>query len=129
MTAGLPAEFHKSRGGGRHIMLNRSILTFPRLGLILAYLVMASAEYACAAEVLKHYYAHDTVEDRHGVIAPWYQGQNGLIDLRVRVAAEFLKRYPWVDRDESVMAGPHWVFNARVDLGKDGTIHTLPATD
>jgi hypothetical protein len=82
-----------------------------------------------AATARKHYFAHDAVEDRYGVIAPWYQGQNGFVDLRVRVAAEFLKRYPWVEKSESVMAGPHWVFNARVDLGKDGTIHILPASD
>jgi len=63
------------------------------------------------------------------VIAPWYRGQNGQIDRRVRTAAEFLKRYPWVGRDKSVMAGPHYVFNARVDLDAQGTIQVLPATD
>ena len=97
--------------------------------LILAFALLAPPGSARAAEALKHYYAHDAVEDSYGVIAPWYQGQNGQLDLRVRIAAEFLKRYPWVDTSESVMAGPHWVFNARVDLGEDGTIHVLPASD
>jgi hypothetical protein len=82
---------------------------------------------ASSATTQKRYYAHDAVEDRYGVIAPWYQGQNGQTDLRVRVAAEFLKRYPWVDTDKSVMAGPHWLFNGGVDLAADGSIKVLPA--
>lgn len=110
-------------------MLERSMSNFSLSCLILAYALLSLPGNAPAANVLKHYYAHDAAEDSHGVIAPWYSGQNGLVDLRVRVAAEFLKRYPWVETSESVMAGPHWVFNARVDLGKDGTIHVLPATD
>ena len=40
------------------------------------------------------YYAHETRHDSQGVIAPWYQGLNGQCDLRVRIAAETLKRYP-----------------------------------
>ena len=84
---------------------------------------------AGAATTQPHYYAHDAVEDSQGVIAPWYQGQNGVIDLRVRVAADFLKRYPWVDADHCLMAGPHYLFNARVDLSEDGRISVLPATD
>ena len=82
-----------------------------------------------AATTQQRYYAHEAVQDSHGVIAPWYRGQNGLVDYRVRVAAEFLKRYPWVSRNPSVMAGPHWVFNARVDLDRNGRISVLPATD
>src|SRR3989339_749370 len=82
-----------------------------------------------AAQTKDRYYAHKAVEDKYGVIAPWYQGQNGLFDLRVQVAAEFLKRYPWVNADKSIMAGPHYIFNARVDLGEDGTINVLPASD
>jgi len=84
---------------------------------------------AAAATTQDRYYAHAAVQDRDGVIAPWYSGQNGLVDYRVCVAAEFLKRYPWVGHDQSVMAGPHWVFNARVDLDRDGNIAVLPATD
>src|SRR5438552_15364315 len=108
-------------------MSKRSVLKFLCSILIAAFALLAPLGKARAAEVMKHYYAHDAVEDSQGVIAPWYQGQNGQVDLRVRVAAEFLKRYPWVDNSESVMAGPHWVFNARVDLGDDGVIHVLPA--
>ena len=81
-----------------------------------------------AAQTMDRYFTHDAVEDKYGVIAPWYQGQNGMFDLRIRVAAEFLKRYPWVDTDKSIMAGPHYIFNARVDLDDDGTITVLPAS-
>ncbi|MCX7428391.1 MAG: malectin domain-containing carbohydrate-binding protein [Planctomycetia bacterium] len=98
-------------------------------GMVVAGLLFCSTEGLSAATTQPRYYAHDAVEDSHGVVAPWYQGPDGQIDLRVRVAAEFLKRYPWVDRDRSVMAGPHYVFNARVDLSDDGTITVLPAND
>ncbi len=96
----------------------------------LALLLLAGTQLSAdAATVQRRYYAHDATEDSHGVIVPWYRGQNGLVDLRVRVAAEFLKRYPWVGNDQSVMAGPHWIFNARVDLDGSGKIAVLPATD
>lgn len=99
------------------------------MGLSLASLFAGGLSPARAATTQKRYYAHEAVEDAHGVIAPWYRGQNGLVDYRVRVAAEFLKRYPWVGADRSVMAGPHWVFNARVNLDKAGNIRVLPATN
>ena len=35
------------------------------------------------------YSAYAPEVDRHGVIAPWYKGQNGQFDYRVRIAAEF----------------------------------------
>ena len=94
-----------------------------------ASLLVLWANPALGATTQKHYYAHDAVEDCYGVIAPWYQGQNGQVDFRVRIAAEFLKRYPWVGADQCVMAGPHWVFNGTVDLDTSGNIKVLPATD
>ena len=99
------------------------------LGSVVSVVFWLAGGFGLGAENQAHYFAHQAVLDQYGVIAPWYQGQNGLIDLRVRVAAEFLKRYPWVDITESTMAGPHWIFNARVDLSDDGTITVLPATD
>ena len=45
----------------------------------------------------------------------------------MRIAAEFLKRYPWVDDDKSVMAGPHYIFNAWVEVSPDGAISVLPS--
>ena len=98
----------------------------PSIAALLLFALIADNR---AADRLKRYYAQETVEDKYGVIAPWYHGQNGVVDYRVRVAAELLKRYPWADTSQSVMAGPHWVFNARVQMHDDGTIGVLPATD
>lgn len=106
--------------------LRRAGSLFAGIGL---WLLAGGPTPATAATTKERYYAHAAVHDSDGVIAPWYGGQNGLVDYRVRVAAEFLKRYPWVGRDQSVTAGPHWVFNARVDLNRDGDIAVLPATD
>ncbi len=95
---------------------------------IAVIVVLTCGHEAAGATRMEKYYAHAAVEDAAGVIAPWYQGQNGQLDLRVRVSADFLKRYPWVDAGESVVAGPHWVFNPRVELADDGAIKVLAAT-
>ena len=84
------------------------------LGLIVAT--------APAATVQKHYYAYDAVHDSHGVIAPWYTGLNGQCDLRVRIAAETLKRYPWTTSANAVAQYPHYVFNGYWSIAADGTI-------
>jgi hypothetical protein len=57
------------------------------------------------AKPIKKQFAHPVVEDRHGVITPWYRGQNGQCELRVRIAEETLKRYPWSEPGQSVMPG------------------------
>ena len=69
-----------------------------------------------------HYYAHDTVEDAHGVIAPWYTGQNGQFDYRARIAAETIKRYPWAVPPKAVMPAPDYVFNGTWNIAADGAI-------
>jgi hypothetical protein len=74
------------------------------------------------ATIQKRYYAHDAVEDRYGVIAPWYKGQNGQFDFRVRIAAETLKRYPWVDTDKAPLPAPEYVYNGHWKITFDGTI-------
>jgi hypothetical protein len=84
---------------------------------------------ALAAEVPKRYYAHEVAEDRFGVIAPWYRGQNGQCDLRVRIAAETLKRYPWVERPKAAAPAPHFVFSGHWGIAADGTISTPPLSD
>ncbi len=84
---------------------------------------------ANAATVQKHYFGHDAIEDRYGVIAPWYKGQNGQFDLRVRVAAETIKRYPWVTGDRAVMAAPAYVFNGLWKIDSDGKISLAPERD
>jgi len=81
---------------------------------------------ATAATVQERYYAHPAVHDPHGVIAPWYQGQNGVCDFRVRVAAETLKRYPWVAPPDAVCAAPHYIFNGHWKIAADGTITPVP---
>lgn len=78
-----------------------------------------------AATVQKHYFGHDAVQDQFGVIAPWYKGQNGQFDFRVRIAAETLKRYPWASRDRAVMAAPEYVFNGQWNIDSEGKI-TIP---
>ena len=81
--------------------------------------VGAAAE---SAKSVRKYFAHPRVEDRHGVIAPWYGGQNGQCDFRIRIAAETLKRYPWADKPVAVMPAPHFVFNGHWGIKPDGTI-------
>ncbi|MGC8669194.1 MAG: malectin domain-containing carbohydrate-binding protein [Chthonomonadales bacterium] len=70
----------------------------------------------------RRYYAHPSVEDRFGVIAPWYGGSNGQVDWRVHVAADTLKRYPWTEHPQPA---PHYVFNGHWRIAPDGTI-TIP---
>lgn len=70
----------------------------------------------------KRYFAHPAVEDRHGVIAPWYQGLGGQCDFRVRVAAETLKRYPWAPEGVAVTPGPCFVFSGHWAISPEGEI-------
>lgn len=77
---------------------------------------------AGAAETLPHYFGHPAEADRYGVIAPWYKGQNGQYDYRVRIAAETLKRYPWAGKDKAVMTAPEYVFNGHWSIDQDGRI-------
>jgi len=80
---------------------------------------------ASAATTQKHYFGHDAQEDQYGVIAPWYKGQNGQSDFRVRVAAETIKRYPWANQDRAVMVAPEYVFNGGWNIDSEGKI-TIP---
>ncbi len=84
---------------------------------------------ATAAMEMENYYAHKTVQDEHGVIAPWSKGQNGPLDTRLRIAVEVLKRYPWVGKDKAVMAAPDFVYNSHWSIKDDGTILIPPTTD
>ena len=82
-----------------------------------------------AATRQKHYYAHDTVEDRQGVIAPWYRGQNGLCDLRVRIAADTLRRYPWLGPPRSPAVVPEYLLSSFWNINSEGVIRTRPLND
>jgi hypothetical protein len=94
------------------------------LGLLFVATMLISGPGVSGGEVtpVRKYFGHPGVEDQHGVIAPWYQGQNGQLDFRIRVAAETLKRYPWTDEKTAVMAAPHFVFNGHWGIQPDGTI-------
>ncbi|MCL4693754.1 MAG: hypothetical protein KJ060_14735 [Candidatus Hydrogenedentes bacterium] len=87
--------------------------------------ILTSLALCCIALTGSHqdrYYAHDTVLDSHGVIAPWYTGLNGQFDFRVRVAAETLKRYPWAVPPKSCVAAPEYVFNGTWRISPEGDI-------
>ncbi len=90
---------------------------------------MGAAALCPAAKVQSRYYARPPQHDRHGVIAPWYAGQNGQLDFRIRVAAETLKRYPWVLPPQSVAPAPHYVFSGHWKIAADGTITPLATND
>ncbi len=96
------------------------------IGGVALLLSLCFSQPAHSGTAQKRYYAYPAVEDRHGVIAPWYKGQNGQCDFRVRIAAETLKRYPWADRKKAVAAVPEYVFNGHWRIATDGTI-TVPA--
>jgi hypothetical protein len=93
-------------------------------------LVCASLLAGCllAATTQPRYFAHTAVEDEHGVIAPWYKGQNGQFDYRIRIAAETIKRYPWTTREKAVAIAPEYVFNNTWRISPEGTI-TVPPLD
>ena len=95
--------------------------------LLVAAVLLAGT--TCAATRMDRYYAYPAVEDAHGVIAPWYRGQNGQCDFRVRIAAETLKRYPWTDTQRAVAAAPEFVFSGAWSIAPDGTITIPPIKD
>lgn len=98
-----------------------SLMSRPWFALMLLVIAARGAR-GDEAQPPRKYFGHPGVEDQHGVIAPWYQGQNGQLDFRIRVAAETLKRYPWTDQKTAVMAAPHFVFNGHWGIQPDGTI-------
>ena len=77
---------------------------------------------AAAASAKPRYYGHEAVVDSHGVIAPWYQGLNGQCDLRVRIAAVTLKRYPWTTTNTAISAYPDYVFSGHWQITSNGVI-------
>ena len=84
---------------------------------------------AWAATVQDRYYGHATVHDAHGVIAPWYRGLNGQCDLRVRIAAETLKRYPWTTATNAIAVYPHYVFTGHWQIATNGAITPLKTSE
>ncbi len=88
-----------------------------------AGIVNVSSKPLVHAPAATRYYAHDARLDAQGVIAPWYTGQNGQVDWRLRIAAETLKRYPWTT---TPLPAPHYVFNGTWRVDSQGNI-TIPA--
>ncbi len=82
-----------------------------------------------AQPALPRYFAHPAVEDRHGVIAPWYKGLNGQCDLRVRIAAETMKRYPWSNEPKAGRPAPAYIYNGLWEIQPDGAIRPKPLND
>lgn len=91
------------------------------LPIVLIALGCASSPVT-AASTKAHYYGHDVVVDAHGVITPWYKGLNGQCDLRVRIAAETLKRYPWTTTNTAIAAYPDYVFSGHWQITTKGMI-------
>lgn len=98
--------------------------TRPRLSSNSVALVIAlcCARWAAAQPSQARYFAHPAVEDRYGVIAPWYKGQNGQCDFRVRAAAETMKRYPWATAPKTGLPAPDYIYNGRWSIKADGAI-------
>src|SRR5437870_5921358 len=112
------------------VMWRKTLQVLPRSRsavLVLGILVMITR--LPAATTKPRYYGHETVQDAHGVIAPWYHGLNGQCDLRVRIAAETLKRYPWTSSSNAVAAYPHYVFNGTWKIDTNGGITPAPLSD
>jgi hypothetical protein len=89
-------------------------------------LVCVACAWTSETKPARRYFAHEAVEDRYGVIAPWYRGQNGQFDFRVRVSEETLKRYPWTGPGQAVIPAPHFIFNGTWTIDRDGTITVNP---
>lgn len=92
--------------------------------MIVALILIAAVSAAYAGEEdYERYFAHSAQTDRYGVIAPWYKGQNGQFDLRVQVAADTLKRYPWTTKGQYLPPAPAFIYNGHWnDVSEDDTI-------
>lgn len=105
------------------MMRNRFLSITLFLVILVPSAVLAEADTpSTEAKPAVKYFAHPAVEDQYGVIAPWYRGQNGQCDFRVRIAAETLKRYPWTEPGQSATPGPHFIFNGGWKIAPDGTV-------
>lgn len=89
---------------------------------ILCVFSLASFALPAGGAALQRYYGHAAVTDNYGVIAPWYTGLNGQCDLRVRIAAETLKRYPWTTTNTAIAVYPDYLFTSKWEISSDGVI-------
>lgn len=100
------------------------ILGLLRLALILMAVggALTLTRTVMAAETQPSYYAHPIVEDALGVVAPWYNGQNGQIDYRIGRAAEVLLNSGWSVRDVAgtTVTGSEILLGERRPRPRDG---------
>jgi hypothetical protein len=97
--------------------------------VLLTALLLLFAFTPSEALAAQRYFAHEAVEDSHGVIAPWYKGLNGQLDYRARIAAETMKRYPWTVSPQTGFAAPDYVMNGHWSITADGTITSAEQLD
>lgn len=83
---------------------------------------------AMAESTQQSYFAHRAAVDRYGVIAPWYKGLNGQLDFRVQVAAQTLKRYPWLSSGQAVSPAPAYLYDSKWSVDSSGKITIVPQT-
>ena len=105
--------------------VRRFLATQVSLGLVLCFGMITAGTATAKVPTsgsLNRYFAYDKVEDSDGVIAPWYKGQNGQLDFRLRVAAETLKRYPWYAGNDVVGPAPEFVYMGHWAIDSDGKI-------
>ncbi|MEI6915170.1 MAG: malectin domain-containing carbohydrate-binding protein [Armatimonadota bacterium] len=100
-----------------------------RLVILSVIVLLGSAASGYAASVMPYYYGHDAVEDANGVIAPWYTGQNGQFDERIRVSMETLKRYPWLNKAGAEAVVPEYLLSSFWRISPEGAITTPKLTD
>lgn len=116
-----------------HSPCRRQSPRFAAVGIVVVSTLLIGGLFpgspGAAATIQKRYYAHVPVHDKYGVIAPWYKGQNGQMDFRLRIAAETLKRYPWVEPPAAPSAAPHYVYNGHWKIDPDGKITPIPIND
>ena len=94
---------------------------------LLVFVMAVAVSHAATQQ--KHYYGHDAVVDRYGVVAPWYRGLNGQCDFRVRIAAETLKRYPWTTTNNAIAAYPDYLFTSKWQISSNGVITPVNPED
>jgi hypothetical protein len=95
----------------------RNTKLLPGISLIVLFLFgIPSGVFAT-----QRYFAHEAVEDSHGVIAPWYRGLNGQLDYRARIAAKTMKRYPWTVSSKTSFAAPDYLHHGRLTARKTST--------
>ena len=97
--------------------------------LLVAILLWPVCATAADPQVVKKYFAHPAVEDRDGVIAPWYRGQNGQCDFRVRDRGRDAQALSLGRQGRGRHGGAAFRLHRNVGIKPDGTILVSPKLD